>query len=499
MAYLSPEGQDQQQNAAAPASGGAPNATPAPTQTGATAPGAKTASPDTASSTAPGTAATNVNQYLSANAPQTQQYANGVSSGLNNQYGQIQSDVNSAANNFQGQINSGYTPEDTSVVNNAAANPTAFVTDPNNVSAFQAQENDTYIGPNQFETASPYTGLTNEIAQGQNAAAPWQSFSGTAGEFGNLGDTTLGDQNLDATLFASTPGVNSQISNAAGQFSTLPAYLTQTGTTLDTNAANAATNANAAAANVSNIFNPIDTAFNSNLTNETSAADAANVTAQQTATAQQAQDNAAIQAAFNKFQSGVPISNSGSNADLFTALGSKAPGAGIQLNSTPETAAQVANPQEYAEATALSQLMGSNYANPLAGATSTPYSAFMSTPSILQQNAPLLDPIDTYIQQYLENQGLGQDISGFTTTTPTGGSDSTQNTPWLTPPTPVGAGEFASGSPTDAVNSRADAYNLAEEYMQMLAGLQPDLYATPGQNTPTSSGTPTAHPIIVPA
>lgn len=501
MAYLSPEGQDQQQQPATPATGGAPGATPAPTQTGATAGGTKTASPNTASPVTPGTAATNVNEYLNANAPQTQQYANNVASGLTNQYGQIQSDIGSAANQFNNQINAGYTPENTALVNQAAANPASFASNPNNVSAFQAQENDQYTGPTQFETSSPYTGLTNEVTAGTNAATPWQSFSGTASQFGNLGDQTLGEQNLDATLFAQTPGVNQEIQNAATPFNSLNSYLTNVGTGADAAAAAAAANATAAAGNVQSVFNPLETNFNTNLANETTQAGTANLAYQQEQLQQQAADNAAIQSAFNAFETNNPISNAQGNAALFNNLGVTGTGPGIQLNAAAPTLAQTATPEQYAEANALSELMGNNYANPLAGQTTSTYNPFTSTPSILQQNSGMLDPVDAYLQQYLEAEGEGSSIPYAGSGTYVTGTTPADSTQWLTPTTPAPAALTTPYSPIEALNSPINALSVSEAYQKMLEEIAPELYATPGMNpspnggAATFGGTPPTAPI----
>src|SRR5579864_7687242 len=110
-----------------------------------------------------GSSASKLGDYLSANAPQIQNQANTVAQGLNTQYGQVGTDITNAANQFNQQVQGGYAAPNQDIVQQALANPTQFASNPSNVSAFQGQLNDTYTGPQNFESTTPYSNIQNEV------------------------------------------------------------------------------------------------------------------------------------------------------------------------------------------------------------------------------------------------------------------------------------------------------------------------------------------------
>src|SRR4029077_3042030 len=86
------------------------------------------------------------------------------------QFGQVQSDINQAAQGVSGQVNAGYAPLNQGVISAAAADPTGFAADPNNVKAFQGQFNDQYTGQTNFESTQPYSDVQGQVSKAVDTA-----------------------------------------------------------------------------------------------------------------------------------------------------------------------------------------------------------------------------------------------------------------------------------------------------------------------------------------
>src|SRR4029077_15899323 len=98
--------------------------------------GAGGPAPTQPSSTQFGSNASKLSDYLSANKDQIQAQGSKIAGDLGTQFGQVQSDINQAAQGVSGQVNAGYAPLNQGVISAAAADPTGFAADPNNVKAF---------------------------------------------------------------------------------------------------------------------------------------------------------------------------------------------------------------------------------------------------------------------------------------------------------------------------------------------------------------------------
>lgn len=222
-----------------PATGGSAGATPGG------------GAPNTASPKQFGSAATNLNAYLTENAPQVQGQANTIAGNLNNTYGQVSGDVSNAANNFNQQVASSYTPQNTSILQQEQANPTAFAGNAGNVSAFQGQLNDVYNGPQNFESTTPYANIQNEVGQAVNSAGQWNTPGGISSAVQAAEPTaTPGISSLDSALLQGTPTAMSTIQSAAQPYQNLTGYLANDVTQADqgvTAAQQAAQAANTAA------------------------------------------------------------------------------------------------------------------------------------------------------------------------------------------------------------------------------------------------------------
>lgn len=314
-----------------------------------------TASPNTASSTTPGTPATNVSTYLQANQPQVQNYGSSITGQLNGQYGQALNDVNSAASNFNTSVNTGYTPVNSSVDQSVLSNPATVTSNPSSTQAFESQLSDAYSGPTQFETSSSYAPLEQEIATTQNSATPWTTFSGTESQFQGLGDTTPGEQQLDATLIQQTPNVAQNIQTAASQASTLTPTINNVAATEDAAVQSAQANASEAQSGATTALNTAEQEEASQLGSELSSAQTAEGTYNSdVSTLQQAATQ--IQQQITAFLAANPQITA---ANIDPAL---APWVGLQQANAP-TQSDVATAQDYSEEAALSELANGNYSS----------------------------------------------------------------------------------------------------------------------------------------
>lgn len=415
MAYLpTPEDQNQQQGATT-APPGLTTPPPTSTSTGGTGGARTTSAPSSASSTTPGTPATNVGQYLAANGPQVQNFATGVTEGLNAGYNQTTSDINSAGQAFNTSVGNGYTPYNPGVISQVASNPTAAASNPNTVSAFQAQANDQYTGPSQFETTPAYGNLESEIANAQNVATPWESFAGTESQFQTLGDTTPGEQNLDATLISQTPGAASEIQQAAAPYANLNQYLANVAQPLDTAVTNAQQQAQEAQSGATGALTSDEQALQNEINSELATAEG---TYQNNASIDSGLSQAVLNGTISPAQAqalGVTPQELQAQEQLDSTLQTYEGGTSEPVNiptyftqgtpGTSPTLYNAATPADYAEAAALNELSGGTYAAPI------PQSDVSQAGTA---NAGETNPgfNDSQLAQALLNQSLGD--LGFT-------------------------------------------------------------------------------------
>lgn len=351
MAFLPPE-QQNQQTPQGQTQQGAP-----PPQAGGSAGGGAAPAKGSAAGTPTqfGSSASKLGDYLTANAPQITNQANQVVSGLNQQYGQVQGDITNAANQFGQQVQGGYAAPNQDVVNQALANPTGFVSDPNNVKAFQGQYNDTYSGPTSYESSQPYGNIQNEVQSAVSNAGLLNTQPGLENYFqGKGGNQTRASNTLDSLLLQGNPEAQQNIKNAAGQFSNLTNQFGQSTANANQSVKDAQTAAQQAQAYAQGQTQPVVDQFgnsvNQNYTNAQKSATDYN-TNQQKAYNQLTPIQQWLQA--YQGNSGVNI---GTNPlDQY-------------LQQTPinaPTMANAATPEQYQEAAALQQLLGQGYQSPL--------------------------------------------------------------------------------------------------------------------------------------
>ncbi len=212
-----------------------------------------------------------LNQYVAANQGQAQNLANQVTAPINQQYQTLQNQNASTLGGIQGQVNQGYTPEDTGLLAQEAANPVSFANNSSNVASFQKQLNDQYTGP---QSAEGTTNFQNQQAAVNNAISTGQTETQTPAGQSQLLQNVEQNPNqsvtsLNQAILSNNPGAQSQVTNAFNNFGNLSTQLTNGANAIDTSIANNTANAQAANSQanqqLNNQFNGLNTAVNNQL------------------------------------------------------------------------------------------------------------------------------------------------------------------------------------------------------------------------------------------
>ena len=350
-----------------------------------------------------------VSSYLNANQQGGQDLGQKVASNLTNTYNTTMGDINTSAQGATKAANTGYVPENTQLIQQVAANPTAAVSNPDLVSGFQGQLNNTYTGPSNW---ADYGTLQGKVSQAQqtgnliNTPGGANVLTQQVEQQLNPGQTGQGINALDTLLLMGNPNAVQSVQTAATPFQGLGTYLdTQnTGVTnaIDTGRTNAAQSAQDALSaftggngTLTNLNTTLNTAGNTALTNAQS----------QYAQVQQDFSNAAASGDWSKV-SPTTIQALGltpeqwkglSDAQKWVAtsewVGSSNPGNGSAWSPTTNVdlsqylsgaaptasaynAGTVATPEQYAEMAAINQLLGTKA--PLQGEAINPLNASLA-------------------------------------------------------------------------------------------------------------------------
>jgi hypothetical protein len=395
---------------------GAGSTAPPPQSGGSAGGGTAAGAPVGASNGSPtqfGSSASKLSDYLTANAPQIQNQANTVVGGLNQQYGQVSGDITNAANQFGQQISGGYTPGNQDVVNQAAANPTQFASNPANITAFQKQLNDTYTGPTAFEGSTPYSNIQNEVGTAVQDAGLLNTPAGLQNYLGKTGggNQTQASNTLDQLLLSGNPAASQEIQQAAGQFGQLTPQLASDTASLDAAAQAAAPAAQAAAQYAQSQINPVATNFGNTLNNQLMAAQG-NTSAYNASIPSYQAEMQALNSIANQWNGATASApNYSSQAAQFT--NPVASLATPQPITQPLTLANSATAPQYAESNALAQLLGSGYNAPLNQANIGQAGTAPAIPGTLQSLTPdaqqiANDLLSSYNQTFTNYQPISQ-------------------------------------------------------------------------------------------
>ena len=296
----------------------------------------------------------NLQAYLTANQPQAVQMGQNIAGNISQQGNQVTGDINADQAAVDAQVQSQNVAPNQDLVSRAAADPTQFVTNPDDVAAFQAQMNANYTGPTTYEGRPEYQTLTNEVTNAQQNAPDINTSAGVNQLVrGQETNPTLGMSNLDQLLLQGTPEAMSPIAAAEAPIANLGTQLSGATTTEDAAIQAAIANDQAAPQAVNSAFltgpNAVVPAWETALQNELTQA-------QQGATNYNNQINQNIstlnplESAFKQY-----TGSSGQNInDPLTKFLSQ------QSITNSPTEANVATSQDYATEAALAQLLGNS-------------------------------------------------------------------------------------------------------------------------------------------
>lgn len=332
---------------------------------------------------------TDVGSYLDANQGGAEQMGNQVAGNLTDRYNQAKAGIDTSANDFINQVNQGYTKgQDTSGM---LANAVQTASDPNQVSAFQAQLNNSYTGPGSYGDYGTQQGKVNEAQQYGNLGS-------TPGGMNVLAQGLEGPQasqgvnQLDTMLLSGSPGASQAIQTASQPYAGLDEYLDQYNT--QGNAAIAANTAeanNAAQSAQGNLANTVKQ-FNTGLTDQrnnlqTTGTDAYN---KSIADLRASLQSGVMPTGMGIDQGLVDFQNNYLNpwqASIKGAPGYNMPAANyvgaLPANTTPEapTLANASTSADYAKLAALSKLAGNPIASPLSADTASQAGTY-KTPTV---------------------------------------------------------------------------------------------------------------------
>jgi hypothetical protein len=350
MAYATPTNDP---NAVNPGTPG----TQQPVQTGgaggAGAVGAK-AAPAVAGVNTPLKPSVSLSDYLANNQGQTNQLAGTIANNLTQQGTAAQNAINGAVNTYT----QGVAPitSDQNLISQITSSPSAVAANPTEAQEFNAQYNAGTNAPsvaNTFESSVPYQSLSQQVQTAVNNAALWNQ----GNNISNIQtavqpletNPTAGNTTLDSLLLAQTPGAYNQIQAAAAPIAALPTALTTGASTADQALQSAIATDTATGQATQSAVNQFVTNLNAQLAQGV-------ITQQQ---AENAYNNAvsSLQGGLSPLQAdlqqaeaqaGITIANPLSQYENMKAL------------SEVPTAADTATAQNYADVSALQQLLGNS-------------------------------------------------------------------------------------------------------------------------------------------
>lgn len=164
--------------------------------------------------------------YLAANAPQAAQMGQKIAGNIADETGRVTGDVNAAQAGVQSQINAQTVTPNADLVSRAAANPSEFVKNPEDVAAFRAQRDAAYNGPQYFEQ-TPEFSTANAAVRARVNALPDVDKPGGIEQLvrSQEKNPTLGMENLDTLLLQGTPSAVQPIRESISGGRALDDYL----------------------------------------------------------------------------------------------------------------------------------------------------------------------------------------------------------------------------------------------------------------------------------
>lgn len=351
----------------------------------------------------------NLQDYLTANAPQAVAMGSKIGQNLTTRAGEITGDIGADLAATDAQVQASNVAPNADLVTRAAADPSSFVQNPNDLAAFLAQENANYAGPSSIEGTPEWQSLSNEVSNAV-AGAPDVSQPGAFLQLaaGQENNPTTGMTNLDAALLSETPGAAQPIMDASKPYKALSGQMTDAASAEDAAIAAAQNNAKTASGLIAPAFttgpNAIVPAWEKALSDQLTKAQQGQTTYNTTVgkttsdinalTPQVAQISAILKAL------GMP-DISMSNAGLDPITGSP-------------TMGTVATQADYAKEAALEKLLGSGFSPELIGANAGEAGTFSLPTAPIQTTQQRLQPaLNALVNEQLDaSRANGNDWGG---------------------------------------------------------------------------------------
>lgn len=214
----------------------------------------------------------NVQDYLKANQPQGEEFGQKFVSTIGEGVGQAKSAIDTSAQNTQGQIQSGTVNANPDLINEAVKTPTSITNDAEKMAEFQKEYNAQYTGPSSFESSDQYTPA---ITAATKAAQTGQELGTTGGReqllqdvFGVYGQ---GNKGLDQAILQHS-STFPEVAPLAQNFQSVQDYLKAAAANTNTAAQNAAKITEATKAAATNAFANNPTNFQTGLNQRTATA-----------------------------------------------------------------------------------------------------------------------------------------------------------------------------------------------------------------------------------
>lgn len=250
MAFVAQELPENEQNQFAQKGTTTPNplASVPPSTGGSVGGAAPSVAPNVGTPTQFGSSASKLSDYLKTNAPQVEGQGQKIAGELTGQFNQTQGDINNAVQGFNSQVSQGYTAPNQDLVKAAAADPFSLSKDVNNIQNVQKQLDDTYAGPDNFESTDAYSSINKSVNNAVENAKAFDTPSGLSTYLkGRVkGNYTPGMNTLDTALLEGNPGAITSIRNSATPLKGLSDYLSNNTASLDKSVVDAQNAAQAA-------------------------------------------------------------------------------------------------------------------------------------------------------------------------------------------------------------------------------------------------------------
>lgn len=164
-----------------------------------------------------------LNQYINANQGQAEPLAGKLTTGIGKQYDTLAGQNTSTLNNIGGQVAAQAVPNANATLEQEAANPVSFTSNPSNIASFQKLLGATYSGPASTESTSDYTtqqdNINKAINEGKNATQTEAGRENLLSQ--NEATPTSGVTALNSAILSQSPEALNKVETAYQPFSNL--------------------------------------------------------------------------------------------------------------------------------------------------------------------------------------------------------------------------------------------------------------------------------------